>query len=149
MKTPRQIILERHRPAETRLKDISEHELAALARESAMEKPDATQARPQSSALLRQALAGFWREAVWPWHRVWAGLAAVWIAIMALSLAGGELPRVHGGEMKLTPNPQIIAELREQRKLLTQLLEPTEASAPAPSKASGPRGELRHELFIV
>lgn len=148
MKTPRQIILERHRSAETKLKEISEHELATLAQPSAMQKADAAQ--PQSQALLRLMFDGFWREAVLPWRRVWAGLAAAWLAILAVNLAsGGSSTRVSSSEMAMAKNPEVISELREQRKLLAQLLEPIEASAPALPKTPGPRGELRQELFIV
>src|SRR5579884_1382057 len=118
MKTPREIILGRHRSAETKLGAIGPDKLAAIARESA-------HAGENFSTRIGSVFDGFWRECILPWRRAWAGLAAVWIAIFALHLAARESLRPTGGELAATKNPQVLSALREQKQLLAQLLGPT------------------------
>jgi hypothetical protein len=144
MKTPREIILERHRAAEEKLNAISAEELASVSRASAE-----VQTRSNITALFHDVIEGFWHQAIWPWRRVWAGLAAIWIGILALHLASGELPHSSRAEMAETRNPQVLSALREQNKLMVQLLDPPAAPAPEPPNHSGPRSEQRRELFIA
>jgi hypothetical protein len=144
MKTPREILLERHQRAKTKLDGIDPEKLAALARES-------TNVREKIafSARIQSAFEGFWTECVLPWRRAWAGIAAVWIAIFALHLAARGSSSSTGNEMAATKNPQVLSALREQKQMLAQLLGPVATSTPAPTKNSGPRSEQRRELFIV
>ncbi|HWF20206.1 MAG TPA: hypothetical protein VG754_13135, partial [Verrucomicrobiae bacterium] len=141
MKTPREIIMERHRAAETKLDAIRKEELAALACASAI--------TPKNSFNLSAAFERFWRESIWPWRRVWTGIAAVWLGILALNLAAGGTPQPGSSGMTATKNPEVVTALLEQKKLLAQLLEPVMTSTPPSSKPPGPRSEQRQELFIA
>jgi hypothetical protein len=144
MKTPREIIMERHRAAETKLDAIRKEELAALACASAT-----TPNTPKNSFWLSSIVERFWRESIWPWRRVWTGIAAVWLGILALNLAAGGTPQPGSGDMTATKNPEVVTALLEQKKLLAQLLEPVMTLTPASSKPAGPRSEQRQELFIA
>lgn len=144
MKTPREIILERHRNAETKLDRIAPNKLAAIARESTNAK-----VTEGFSAHVRFVFEGFWTECVLPWRRVWAGMAAVWVAIFALHIATRGTSGSTGGEMAATKNPLVLSALREQKQMLAQLLGPSETSTAVPPKNSGPRSEQRRELVIV
>ena len=63
MKTPRELILERHESAETKLKTIRGEDLAA------------------------------WQDTFGPWRRAWIGIGVVWFGLLVFSLASGESPR--------------------------------------------------------
>jgi hypothetical protein len=137
MKTPREIILIRHQAADAQLREISAHDLAAIARCSS--------ASTSRTSFAARVFKNFWHEAILPWRRVWIGMAAVWLGILVLNfmtrdptnLALANLPE---------PSPQIQLALAEQRRLLAETLNsPTEISRP---KIPGPRSELRLELYI-
>lgn len=135
MKTPRELILERHQSADAKLKAIRAEDLAACAR-SAVEP---SRQRPPAFDL-SAAATRFWQEALWPWRRAWLGLAALWLVILAVSLATGEVPAFAAAKPS-QPTPEVLAALRQQQQLLTQLLG-TEAPPPvARPRLPGPRSE--------
>jgi hypothetical protein len=144
MKTPREIILARHRDAEAKLKDISAESLAARARET---QPQTKRAGQDSSA--GASLFGrFWLEAMLPWRRAWLGMAAVWLGIVVLHLSTSDRPaREMAGESK--PDPQVKMALLEQRQMLAQLLEPIAPPPRSQRATSGPRSDLRLEEVVV
>ena len=142
MKTPREIILERHRAAEEKLKTISEQDLAAYAQTAAIKDSE-----PFVQGGLRGLAMRFWVESIRPWRRIWVGCAAVWLGIVMLHMASGEsIPSATIEAAR--PNPQVISVLLQQKQLLVQLLEPS-SSPKATQPKSPPRSELRHELFIM
>ena len=118
MKTPRELILERHQSAETKLKAIRAEDLAACTRSAAQASSQRPPAFDFSTAVVR-----FWQETFWPWRRAWIGMAAIWIFILGFSMAGGEAPRT-ASTKPYRPDPEALAVLQEQKHLLTQLLGP-------------------------
>lgn len=168
MKTPREILLEHHRQAEPKLDAIRRQALAALpeAQEADKVHPEAATAphgAPTCSRLqapwfqrcsLRftnavsglqvgapQLLRQAWRELIWPLRRAWAGMAALWLAVLAVNL-----------EMKAAPRPAPLARsvpirdvaqaLAEQRRLLAELLPPVN---PPPAQAPRPNSRPRSQ----
>ena len=130
MKTPRELILERHRSAETRLQTMDAEQLASYARESA------AQDHRRSSFSLAYAAGKFWRESLWPWRRIWIGLAAVWVVCLALDLATREtIPMAL--VQTIRPTPEVLAAFREQARLM----ELPEMMPPLHPKIPGPRSE--------
>src|SRR5688572_2906629 len=109
MKTPRELILERHRAAAAKL-DLQGKDLAAYA-----------SARP--------VLRAWWEESIWPWRRIWIGLASVWVIIAALNLSSRDEPE----KTARRPDPEVMMAWREQNRFMTQLLQP------APLPAARPR----------
>ena len=75
-----------------------------------------------------------WRELVWPCRRTWAGLAAVWLTILVFnhSQADGH-PAVRVNSP--TPPGEMRLALREQRRVLDELIGP----GPAASAVEPPR----------
>lgn len=133
MKTPRDILLERHRDAEAKLDAIREKVVAT-------EMPVAARhARP--SFPIRAALA-LWRELFLPCGPIWAGVAAVWLVIVALHLSAGEKPGMAGRSSQPVDANALMA-LRERRQLMAQLLGPVSSSPADRPKSSGPRGDVR------
>src|SRR5208283_2706404 len=88
MKTPRELILERHQSAEAKLKAIRAEDLAACARLATQVSRQRPTAFGLSTVVVR-----FWQETFWPWRRAWIGLAALWVVILAFSLGASETPR--------------------------------------------------------
>ena len=81
MKTPRELILERHQSAEAKLKAIRAEDLAACARSARQRRAVNAQPTFEPCGHRRDRL---WQEALWPWRRVWIGVAAIWLVILAL-----------------------------------------------------------------
>jgi len=136
MKTPREIILERHQSAEAKLAEIRQEDLAASVRQSPNGCPEETVAA--------MVVLKFWRESIWPFRRGWLGLTAVWIVIAAANFNTRETRSTRAATQ---PNQAVLAALQDQRRLMVQLLEsavPTPASSPKPP---GPRSEREPERF--
>src|SRR5688572_9621455 len=100
MKTPRELILERHRTSAVKL-DLQGKDLAAYA------SP-------------RPVLRAWWEESIWPWRRIWIGLAPVWVIIAVLNLSSRDEPESQARR----PDPQVMMAWREQNRFMTQVLQP-------------------------
>jgi hypothetical protein len=61
----------------------------------------------------------------WPHPKAWAGLAAVWIFIIAMNFSMRDTsPRV--AEKSAPPSPEVIVELKKQQLLFAELVGPRE-----------------------
>jgi hypothetical protein len=81
--------------------------------------------------------SSWWRELLWPCPQAWAGLAAVWIIILTLNSAGPGDPTTIA-KRPASPARETLLALREQRRLLTELMAPV-ADASEPTKVQAPR----------
>ena len=93
------------------------------------------QAARQAAAQPPRPTAG-WSVWLWPCPQAWAGLAAVWVAILALNLAAGWKP-FHGTAREPPDRVELNwLALQEQQRRLTQLLNPpTPRPIAAPPKS--------------
>jgi hypothetical protein len=134
MKTPRELLLERHRGAERKLAAVRRAALATVE----TREPDGA---PMS-----------WRE--WlrslRWHA--AGLGAAWLFLLLLNLGAHRAPEIMAAipPARIPPPQVIMASLRENRRQLSALMEP-DAPAAEPQKAfpPGPRSDRREEMLMV
>src|SRR5512137_2015233 len=110
MKTPREVILQRHQAAEAKLKTIRAEDLTAEA-----------SGQPQPTLDFSAIVGQLWQDMFWPWRRVWAGVAVAWLVILGMALAGGGTPESRLARTP-SPDPQVLAALREQERLLAQML---------------------------
>src|SRR5208282_3767715 len=78
MKTPREILLERHLTAAPKLDAIRQSAVAAVC-DRRISTDRAHERRSQTAVTM--ILETFWRELIWPSRRIWAGLAATWILV--------------------------------------------------------------------
>jgi hypothetical protein len=120
MKTPRELILERHQSAEAKLKAIRAEDLAACTRSAGQVTRERLFAFDLMSAVRR-----IWQETFWPWRRAWIGMAAIWVCILGFSMGIRETPRIASTKPP-QPDAVAVALLQEQKQLLTQLLGPGE-----------------------
>ncbi|HUA37644.1 MAG TPA: hypothetical protein VMA35_04505 [Candidatus Sulfopaludibacter sp.] len=140
MKTPREILFQRHQSAEPKLDDIRKTTVAAVC-----------DRRFRSPAVIDQC--HHWREFLISlrWHL--GGMGTAWLAIILLHLNVGHavdpasaLPR---GRI---PPPQIIlTALRENRRELLEVMQPTEVRDARPSKLfpAQPRSERPDETLMA
>jgi len=57
----------------------------------------------------------------WPHPKAWAGLAAVWIFVLAVNFSMRDpSPRV--AEKYVPPSPEVLVELRKQQQLFAELV---------------------------
>jgi len=86
---------------------------------------------------------------LWPHPTAWAGLAAVWILILAVNLSiRDKSPGV--AEKSTPPSPEVIVELKQQQRLLAELMgahDTRDADRSRPSVPS-PRSE-RAEILAA
>jgi hypothetical protein len=87
---------------------------------------------------------------LWPCPRAWAGLAAVWVTIIAFNHFAMATPQVMAA-IPASPSPEARMALEEQRRMLAQLIGPNGPSDMAPPKpfVPRPRGELRESVVNV
>ena len=133
MKTPRELILERHESAETKLKTIRGEDLAACVRSAAQASPQRLPALDLAAAVKR-----FWQDTFGPWRRAWIGIGVVWFGLLVFSLASGESPRT-GYTKPPQPDPGVVTVLRVQKELLTQLLGSGDSPLISRLQRPGPR----------
>ena len=137
MKTPREVLLSRHRHVEPKLDEMRSSIAARPAVAPYQRLPVGLDRRASRVVFI------LWRELIWPCWRVWAGLACAWALIIALNLAAYEpATRVAGKTAPLSREE--LRALSEQRLLLAELIEPMPETAETPqSKPPGPRSERR------
>lgn len=112
MKTPREILLDRHRAAETRLDAIRRTVVSDLNNQATKEQ---SLDRSFVVAFLRCSKT-FWRELILPSRRIWAGLAAVWMAIFAINAAQRDASPV----VNVSAAP-VMMSIGEQQRMLNEL----------------------------
>ncbi len=144
MKTPREILLDRHRKAEARLDAIRER---ILATELPVEADSRSLPLNHSFSL---AVAGMklWRELILPCRRIWCGLAAVWLVIAVMNIASKDSPKIANRRRTSPPNSEILMATREQRLLRQELLGSSIIPA-APPGVIPPRSERRERVLFA
>lgn len=144
MKTPREILLERHRQAESKLDVVRREVLAEIGAKEALNDRRLASAqfkRSGTGAGVAALVHKLWLELVWPYRRAWAGLAVLWVGVLAANL-----------EMKAgSPRVPVIARgvdralaqaVEEQRRVLAELLPPARFAPIEPGRPNArPRSE--------
>jgi hypothetical protein len=63
---------------------------------------------------------------LWPHPAAWAGLAAIWMLILAVDFSTRDQSPVVA-EKSVPPSPEVMVELRQQRRMLAELIGPRDA----------------------
>lgn len=141
MKTPRELLLERHAPADAKLDAVRRNAIRIATSPDLQGVPG--RGRTLADAVFR-ALAVPWRELIWPARRTWAGFALAWLVIVMVNLRDADTRAVSQMKMRSSPGEMLMAWQQQQRRLdeLVGPLEPPEADRPK-SASPQPRSE-RH-----
>jgi len=136
MKTPREILLQRHQAADAKLDHVRNDVVSQLSKTTAATEPGA------STIALRK----LWRELVWPKPIAWAGVAAAWGLILVLKFSTQDASHVMA--QKSSASPEAIAEVRQQKRFFAELVGIAErpAAASANPVLPRPRSERRPKL---
>ena len=86
---------------------------------------------------------------LWPHPAAWAGLAAVWILILAVDFSMRDKSPVMA-EKSASSSPEVIVELRQQQRMLAELIGPRDEHDADRSKSfvPQPRSE-RTEILMI
>jgi hypothetical protein len=136
MKTPREILLEQHRAAVPKLDAIRRESVAPLTGHGGRFSlaPIGGEGRGEGADL--RFLQLLWHELILPSRRIWAGLAAVWIAILAANFSMRDRTPT---TMAKSVSPEMVQSFKQQEQLLTELIGPVDVSAAEPQKTYAPR----------
>jgi len=130
MKTPREILLAQHQAVASKLDAIRREVVESTRRPPLFNWP----------ILL-------WHELVWPCRHVWAGLAAIWVVILAVDFSDHDTELVAGKSPP--PTREMILTFRQQERLLTELIGPNEPQAVAAPKPFLPRPSSERQFEIL
>jgi len=85
---------------------------------------------------------------LWPHPKAWAGLAAVWILIFAVDFSTRDTTPILA-EKAAPPSPEVVAELKLQRRMLAELIGASQArEAGLPGFLPQPRSK-RVEILMT
>jgi len=139
MKTPRETLFERHRQAEPKLDAVRRKALATLPAAGSVNDAhiNTRAAFHRAPAVLRKA----WLELIWPSRRAWAGMAALWLAVLAANLemkaSSTTVPAVGSAHTR-----ELARAFEERQRLLAELLLPVSPPPAAAARSDpGPRSE--------
>jgi len=121
-------------------------EVLSAARQAAGTRHSALDSRPSVRSTLNRQLSAL----LWPSPRAWAGLAAVWLVMLAVNLATGDKSPTIATDAA-PPSREMIMALRQQERLLAELIEPHAtpvANRPRPFQPR-PRSELRNQILTA
>ena len=136
MKTPRQILFERHQAVEKKLDQIRTQVLTSHL-SSAVSKP-AQGSVPWAVRIPWK----FWRELIWRPRWVWAGFAFTWLVIVAVNLADSE-PSTRTEAGVKPPPAGLFLGWDQQEKLIAELIGQAEPSPVDRPKAAAPKPRIR------
>jgi len=142
MKTPRDLLFDRHRSADSKLDALRRSALAALARPSERESvraPRSPGARASWGQLLRSIR----------WHL--AGMSAAWLLVALLNIDHSPGPAANLARQNGPSPQQLLTALRENRRQLLEWIQAPVSEAPPPPRSVIPqrRGELRPQAAMV
>ena len=137
MKTPREILFQRHQAAEPRLDTIRETVVASV-----------SDGRTYSPAVASRRYHWFDFFISLRWHL--AGMGAAWLVIVLLNLDLGHATNLASAipRAKIPPAQIILAALRENRRELLEMIQPSESRDVRPTKLF-PRSERSYETLTA
>jgi len=151
MKTPRELLLERHQAADRKLDALRETTVAQIVSAGEANSVGGWATLPgQQLARTPASQFGAWRELCVSlrWHL--AGLSAAWALIVVLNVDQHSTPGLEAGAKSGNARDFVSATLRENRRQLLELSF-TEArdATPAPRIAPGRRSESKPVVLMA
>ena len=121
MKTPRELLLERHQATTPKL-DAIRREVVEVAADVNRRKQSVRELTV--AATLAKTIRLSFLELVWPCRRTWAALAAVWMALFIFNVSQRDQAELAARKLP-PPSPEAIMAWRQQERLLAELIGPS------------------------
>ena len=141
MKTPREILFQRHEAAGAKLDAIRQSTVAALNDARVAESPAVLDRRYN------------WREFLFSFRWHFAAMSAVWLVIAFLGLTAGHSPALASSvsDQKIPSAQIIMAALRENRRQLLELIQPSDSRDAGPQRLllPEPRSQRRYAILTA
>ena len=120
-------------------------------REQILTQAQAAQPARGENRVSRFAFHALWQKLIWPNPKAWAGLAAVWFAILGLNFASRDSAPRAEARLETAPSSEIRRLLKEQELLFAELIEHPARVAIEPPKplTPGPHSRWRNEIVTV
>jgi hypothetical protein len=123
MKTPREILLQRHQAAAPKLDAIRHDALKAEFKVRQASRLSLISLFFQMETAWKPVLRLLWQELIWPCRRTWTALAAVWMALFIFNVSQRDPSELAARKLP-PPSPEAILAWRQQEKLLAELIGP-------------------------
>ena len=151
MKTPRDVLLNRHRAVEPKLERmwpsvaVAAHQVTSEILRQAQDDRHLGLNR-WSSGVVRM----LWQELIVPSRGIWAGVACAWVVIGVLNMAFSEPTTKEVANRAKPPSQEEMRVLIEQRRMLAQLIGPLSEPAYTQKRATpGPHSERAAQTAAV
>jgi hypothetical protein len=119
-------------------------EILAVAESAAAARHPSPVTRPSWLSTLNSQLSTI----LWPHPKAWAGLAAVWILILAVDVSARDKSPVMA-EKFASPLPETIVELKKQQRMLAELIGPRDEHDADRSKSFVPQPRSERTEILV
>ena len=138
MKTPRDILFQRHQAAEDKLNQIRRDVVAQI-------QPAPTTRR---EPLPLRALLTLWRELFWPSRFAWGGIAAAWFFMLVVNQTTHNTDTSVRAQVA-PPSTEMLQAAQAQRRMLAELADPGSERKADRSRNERPRPHSRREIEIA
>jgi hypothetical protein len=121
---------------------------AAMQRRWARAVQDAGVPSPAHQSPLKNAWRIAWRELLWPNRYAWTGMAALWVAMLAINaqFAG---QRTSGTSARASSPQEMIQAWQEQNRVLAELIEPASVARAQTPELPRPRSQKKQASTII
>jgi hypothetical protein len=144
MKTPHEILLNRHQSAAPKLDAVRRKVLSAeFVREG--RRVAVPKFRVADTATLPLLV---WRELIFPCHRTWTALAAVWVLIFIFNISQRDKSELAARKLP-PPSPEAIMAWRQQERLLAELIGPSTPGDAERRKIFLPKPRTENAEFLA
>ena len=89
-----------------------------------------------------------WRELIWPSRLAWAGMAALWVVMLAVNGRLSDHRMIEAGASS-SSTQNVMQAWEEQNRVLAELTQPAFVLPAAPSIPPRPRSERERDWKIV
>jgi hypothetical protein len=149
MKSPRKMLLARHRAIEPKLDDIRRIIVGNL---SIKDDPAHTARTTRTfSGRLVSLLTDFpqaiWAELILPSRWIWAGLASVWVVLLAANFSMRD--PVTATLAKSPPSPDVLTAFRQQEQFVSELIGPDNPPVGEVEKPYSPRPASERRMTLL